>query len=66
MVIRYIGGKEGGLDRLKGKKIGLIFLEAPYGKEPIPLLKQLAKDYGFELKLYPVPAAKCRTSRRNG
>jgi branched-chain amino acid transport system substrate-binding protein len=57
MFIRYIGGKEGGLEKLKGKKIGLIYLDAPYGKEPIPLLEALAKDYGFELKLYPVPAA---------
>ena len=57
MIVNYIGGKEGGLDKLKGKKIGFIYLDAPYGKEPIPLLEQLAKDYGFELKLYPVPAA---------
>jgi branched-chain amino acid transport system substrate-binding protein len=57
MFIRYVGGKEGGLDKLNGKKIGLIYLDAPYGKEPIPLLEALAKDYGFELKLYPVPAA---------
>src|ERR1700674_2422786 len=57
MFIRYIGGKEGGLEKLKGKKVGLIYLDAPYGKEPIPLLEALAKDYGFELKLYPVPAA---------
>jgi branched-chain amino acid transport system substrate-binding protein len=57
MFIRYIGSKEGGLDKLNGKKIGLIYLDAPYGKEPIPLLEALAKDYGFELKLYPVPAA---------
>ena len=27
----------------------------PYGKEPIPLLQALAKDYGYTLKLYPVP-----------
>ena len=53
-VIRYIGGKEGGLDKLKGKKIGFIYLDAGYGREPIPLLQQLAKDYGFEVKLYPV------------
>ncbi len=53
-VIRYIGGKEGGLDKLKGKKIGFIYLDVGYGREPIPLLKQLAKDYGFEAKLYPV------------
>ncbi len=57
MFVRYIAGKEGGMDKLKGKKVGLVHLDAPYGKEPIPLLEALAKDYGFELKLYPVPAA---------
>ncbi len=54
MIIRYIGNKEGGLAKLKGKKIGFIYLDAGYGREPIPLLQQLAKDYGFEVKLYPV------------
>ena len=29
----------------------------PYGKEPIPLLQALAQDYGFTLKLYPVPGS---------
>jgi len=53
-IIRYIGGKEGGLDRLKGKKIGYIYLDAGYGREPIPLLKDFAKTYGFDVKLYPV------------
>jgi branched-chain amino acid transport system substrate-binding protein len=57
MFVKYAGDKEGGLDKLKGKKIGLVYLDAPFGKEPIPLLEALAKDYGFELKLYPVPAA---------
>ena len=38
---------EGGFDKLKGKTIGLVHLDAPYGKEPIPLLEALAKDYGF-------------------
>src|SRR5947209_524446 len=57
MFVKYVGGKEGGLEKLKGKKIGLVYLDAPYGKEPIPLLEALAKDYGFELKLYPVPAS---------
>jgi branched-chain amino acid transport system substrate-binding protein len=54
MIIRYIAGKEGGLDKLKGKKIGYIYLDAGYGREPIPLLQQLAKDYGFQVKLYAV------------
>jgi branched-chain amino acid transport system substrate-binding protein len=57
MFVKYIGQKEGGLEKLKGKKIGLVYLDAPFGKEPIPLLESLAKDYGFEIKLYPVPAS---------
>src|SRR6201994_4547860 len=48
MFVKYVGQKEGGLDKLKGKKLGLVYLDAPYGKEPIPLLEALAKDYGFE------------------
>ena len=52
--IRHVADVEGGFDKLKGKTIGLVHLDVPYGKEPIPLLQALAKDYGFELKLYPV------------
>jgi branched-chain amino acid transport system substrate-binding protein len=55
--VKHAAEVEGGLDKLKGKKLGLLYLDAPYGKEPIPLLEQLAKDYGFELKLYPVPGS---------
>ena len=54
--IRHVAKVDGGLDKLKGKTIGLIYLDAPYGKEPIPLLQSLAKDYGYTLKLYPVEA----------
>jgi len=57
IILRYIGGKEGGLDKLKGKTIGYIYFDGGYGLEPIPLLDQLAKDYGFEVKKYPVPPA---------
>jgi branched-chain amino acid transport system substrate-binding protein len=56
MLVKYIADKEGGLDKLKGKKIGYIHLDAGFGKEPIPLFEALAKDLGFELKLYPVGA----------
>jgi branched-chain amino acid transport system substrate-binding protein len=54
-IIKYIAAQEGGFDKLKGKTIGYIYLDAGYGKEPLPLLATLAKDYGFETKLYPVP-----------
>ncbi len=51
------GGQEGGLAKLKGKRIGYMYLDAGFGKEPLPLFDQLAKDIGFELKLYPVAPA---------
>jgi branched-chain amino acid transport system substrate-binding protein len=54
--IKYAAEKEGGLDKLKGKKIALLHLDAPYGKEPIPLLEALSKELGFQLILYPVAA----------
>jgi branched-chain amino acid transport system substrate-binding protein len=54
MILRYIGDREGGLEKLKGKTIGYIFFEGGYGREPIPLLEQFAKDYGFQVKVYPV------------
>src|ERR671932_702154 len=56
IILKYIAQKEGGLEKLKGKKIGYIHLDASFGKEPIPLLEQLSKDLGFELKMYPVGA----------
>ncbi len=55
--IRHAAEVEGGTDKLKGKTNGLIYLDSPYGKEPIPLLQALAKDYGYTLKLYPVEAS---------
>jgi branched-chain amino acid transport system substrate-binding protein len=53
-VIRYIGQQEGGLDKLKGKKIVHIFHNSPYGKEANPTLETLARQLGFELTLLPV------------
>lgn len=57
MIMSYIGTQEGGLEKLKGKRIGYIYLDAGFGKEPLPLLEQLSKELGFEVKYYPVAAA---------
>jgi branched-chain amino acid transport system substrate-binding protein len=54
-LLKYIGG--GSIDKLKGKTIGYLYFDAGFGKEPIPLLQQASKDYGFTLKLYPVAPA---------
>lgn len=54
-ILKYAGG--GSIDALKGKTVGYLYFDAGFGKEPIPLFQALAKDIGFNLKLYPVAPA---------
>ena len=56
IIIQHIGKKEGGLAKLKGKKIALVYHDSPFGKEPIPLLEERARMHGFNLSLIPVTA----------
>ena len=56
ILIQHIGKTQGGMDKLKGKKIALVYHDSPFGKEPIPLLQERAKMNGFELTLIPVTA----------
>ena len=52
--VKYVGQQEGGMDKLKGKKIVHIFHNSPYGKEANPTLETLARQLGFELTLLAV------------
>jgi len=52
--VKYIGEKEGGMDKLKGKKIALVYHNSAYGKEPIRTLEELSKKHGFDLQLLAV------------
>jgi branched-chain amino acid transport system substrate-binding protein len=52
--VKYVGAQEGGLDKLKGKKIVHVFHNSPYGKEANPTLEELARRHQFELTLLPV------------
>ncbi len=54
ILVQHIGKKEGGLDKLKGKKIALVYHDSPYGKEPIALLQERSKMHGYDLQLLPV------------
>ncbi|MBA3599148.1 MAG: ABC transporter substrate-binding protein, partial [Methylibium sp.] len=54
VLIQHIAKKEGGKDKLKGKKITLVYHDSPYGKEPISMLQELSKMYGFEFNAIPV------------
>ncbi len=44
-IVKYIGDKEGG--SLKGKKIVLVHIDSPFGKEPLPVFQKLAEQQGF-------------------
>ena len=54
-IVNYIGSKEGGLEKLKGKKIVVLYHGSPYGKETIPIYELLAKKYGFTVQQIEVP-----------
>jgi branched-chain amino acid transport system substrate-binding protein len=54
-IVAFIGKQEGGMDKLKGKKIVLLYHDSAYGKEPHPVLEAEAKKHGFELRMIPVP-----------
>ena len=56
ILIQHIGKTAGGLDKLKGKKIALVYHDSPFGKEPIPLLQERSRMHGFELQMIPVTA----------
>ena len=53
-MVKYLGDKEGGVDKLKGKKIVFLYHDSAYGKEPMPVLDAMSKQYGFELVKIPV------------
>jgi branched-chain amino acid transport system substrate-binding protein len=53
--IRFIAQQLGGEDKLKGKKIALLYLDVPYGRETIPILEKLSAHFGFEFRGFAVP-----------
>lgn len=55
-ILQAIAKKEGGFDKLKGKRIALVYHDSPFGKEPIPLMQERAAMHGFTLQLLPVTA----------
>jgi branched-chain amino acid transport system substrate-binding protein len=54
IAVQHIAKEMGGFDKLKGKKISLVYHDSPYGKEPIPALEAFAAKYGFTFKGIPV------------
>ena len=65
-MIEYIGQKEGGLDKLKGKKIAFLYHDSAYGKEPIPVLDALAAKLRLRDAQDPRHAIRATSRNRSG
>ena len=48
VLVNYIAQREGGFDKLKGKKIATLYHDSAYGRETLDPLALLSKKYGFE------------------
>lgn len=55
-IMNWISTKEGGVAKMRDKKIVHLHLDSAFGREPLPVLRRLAKDWGFELIEVPVAA----------
>src|SRR5262249_52677298 len=54
IILHFIADQERGWDKMKGKRIALVYHDSPYGKEPIALLQKRAQMHGFETMFLPV------------
>jgi len=55
-VLQHIAKTQGGWDKMKGKKIAVVFHDSAFGKEVLPIIQERSKMHGFEILLLPVPA----------
>jgi branched-chain amino acid transport system substrate-binding protein len=55
VILKYVADQEKG--SLKGKKIALVGIDSPFGKEPLPVFQAVGAKEGFELQtfFYPSP-----------
>jgi branched-chain amino acid transport system substrate-binding protein len=48
VLVNYIADREGGLEKVRGKKIATLYHDSAYGRETLDPLALLASTYGFE------------------
>lgn len=54
VLLEYMKQQEKG--SLKGKKIAYVYIDSPFGREPLPIIQEVAKREGFELGTFPYPS----------
>jgi len=56
VLVQAIGKAEGSMNKLRGKKIAIVYHDSPFGKESLPILQERSRMLGFELQMLPVTA----------
>ncbi|MFM7331665.1 MAG: ABC transporter substrate-binding protein [Brachymonas sp.] len=55
-VLQHIAKKAGGWDKLKGKRIAVVYHDSPFGRELLPIVNERAAMHGFTIQPLPVAA----------
>jgi len=55
-LLKHIANKAGGWDKLKGKKIAVVYHDSPFGRELLPIVNERAAMHGFTIQPLPVAA----------
>jgi len=55
IMVHFIGGLEGGMSNLKGKKIAMLYHGSPYGREAIEFMDSMCEKHGCSHDAIEVP-----------
>ena len=47
--LRFMAEQEGGVKNMRGKKIVHMHIDSAFGREPLPAMRAIAEEWGFEL-----------------
>ena len=53
--LKFMAEIEGGVDKMRGKKIVHLHIDSAYGREPLPAMRKITADWGAELVEISIP-----------
>ena len=53
--LKFMAEIEGGVDKMKGKKIVHLHIDSAYGREPLPAMRKITSDWGVKLVEISIP-----------
>ena len=56
MHLNFMAQQEGGIPKMKGKTVAHLYIDTAYGREPLPAMRIIAKNWGVNLLEIPIAA----------